>query len=38
MSTTQYAELVKNGSVIIDGKEFIYDDNAYYALYESDEE
>jgi hypothetical protein len=38
MSTTQYAELVKNGSVIIDGKEFIYDENAYYALYESDEE
>ena len=38
MSTTQYAELVKNGSVMIGDKEFIYDDNAYYALYESDEE
>ena len=38
MSTTQYAELVKNGSVIIDDKEFIYDENAYYALYEPDEE
>ena len=38
MSTTQYAELVKNGSVTIDEKEFIYDENAYYALYEPDEE
>lgn len=38
MSTTQYTELVKNGSVIIDDKEFIYDENAYYALYEPDEE
>ena len=38
MSTTQYEELVKNGSVIIDNKEFIYDENAYYALYEPDEE
>ena len=38
MSTTQYAELVKNGSVMIGDKGFIYDDNAYYALYESDEE
>ena len=34
MSTTQYADLVKNGSVIIDGKEFTYDENAFYALYE----
>ena len=37
MSTTQYADLVKNGSVIIDGKEFTYDENAFYALYESEE-
>ena len=37
MSTTQYADLVKNGSAIIDGKEFIYDENAFYALYEPEE-
>lgn len=37
MSTTQYADLVKNGSVIIDGEEFIYDENAFYALYEPEE-
>ena len=37
MSTTQYADLVKNGSVIIDGKEFTYDENAFYALYEPEE-
>lgn len=37
MSTTQYADLVKNGSVIIDGQEFIYDENAFYALYEPEE-
>lgn len=37
MSTAQYADLVKNGSVIIDGKKFIYDENAYYALYEPEE-
>ena len=38
MSTTQYADLVKNGSAIIDGKEFIYDENAFYALYEPEEQ
>ena len=38
MSTDQYAELVKNGSVVIDGQELLYDENAYYALYESEEE
>ena len=38
MSTDQYAELVKNGSVVIDGQELLYDENAYYALYEPDEE
>lgn len=37
MSTTQYADLVKNGSVTIDGKEFTYDENAFYALYEPEE-
>ena len=37
MSTTQYADLVKNGSVIIDGKEFTYNENAFYALYEPEE-
>ena len=38
MSTDQYDELVKNGSVVIDGQELLYDENAYYALYESEEE
>ena len=38
MSTDQYAELVNNGSVVIDGQELLYDENAYYALYESEEE
>ena len=38
MSTTQYADLVKNGSIIIDGEEFIYDENAFYALYEPEEQ
>lgn len=37
MSTTQYADLVENGSVTIDGKEFTYDENAFYALYEPEE-
>jgi hypothetical protein len=34
MSTTQYAELVENGKVIIDGEEIFYDNNTYYAVYE----
>ena len=38
MSTTQYADLVENGSVTIDGKEFTYDENAFYALYEPEEQ
>lgn len=37
MSTAQYADLVENGSVTIDGKEFTYDENAFYALYEPEE-
>ena len=38
MTTDQYAELVANGEVVIDGKTIVYDENAYYALYELESE
>lgn len=37
MTTSQYKELVNNGSVVIDGKTIVYDENAFYALYEAEE-
>jgi hypothetical protein len=37
MSTDQYSELITNGEVVIDGVKYIYDENAYYALYELEE-
>ena len=37
MTTEQYAELIANGEVVINGETIVYDENAYYALYESDE-
>ena len=38
LSTTQYDTLVKNGSVVVDGKEIFYSDSVYYAVYEDDNE
>lgn len=38
LSSIEYDELVKNGKVIVDGKEIIYNDETYYAIYESDSE
>lgn len=38
MSTTQYAELIANGKVEVDGNLIVYSDTAYYALYEPEEE
>lgn len=38
MSTTQYAELIANGKVEVDGNLIVYSDDAYYALYEPEEE
>lgn len=34
ISASQYEDLVKNGKVIIDGEEILYDNNTYYAVYE----
>lgn len=38
LSAIEYDELVKNGKVIVDGKEIIYNDETYYAIYEADSE
>lgn len=38
MTTSQYEELVENGSVVIDGETIVYDENAFYALYEAEEQ
>ena len=38
MSTTQYAELIANGKVEVDGNLIVYSDDAYYALYEPEDE
>lgn len=38
LSAIEYDELVKNGKVIVDGKEIIYNDKTYYAIYEADSE
>ena len=37
LSTKEYDELIENGSVIVNGEKIEYDDNAYYALYDSEE-
>lgn len=37
MSTEEYATLLADGKVIIDGTEIVYDENAFYALYEPEE-
>lgn len=37
LSTKEYDELIKNGSVVVNGEKIEYDDNAYYALYDSEE-
>lgn len=38
MSTEEYATLLADGKVTIDGTEIVYDENAYYALYEAEEQ
>jgi hypothetical protein len=37
MSTEEYATLLADGKVTIDGIEIVYDENAFYALYEPEE-
>jgi hypothetical protein len=37
MSTEEYATLLADGKVTIDGTEIVYDENAFYALYEPEE-
>jgi DNA/RNA endonuclease YhcR with UshA esterase domain len=37
LSTKEYEELIKNGSVVVNGEKIEYDDNAYYALYDFEE-
>ena len=37
MSTDEYATLIANGEVTVNGELIVYDENAYYALYESEE-
>ena len=34
MTISQYQELVEKGSVVVDGETIVYDENAFYALYE----
>lgn len=38
MSTDEYAQLVKDGKIEINGELIVYNENAYYALYEPEEE
>ena len=38
MSTEEYATLLADGKVTIDGTEVVYDENAFYALYEAEEQ
>lgn len=38
MSTEEYATLLADGKVTIDGTEIVYDENAFYALYEAEEQ
>lgn len=38
MSTEEYATLLADGKVTIDGAEIVYDENAFYALYEAEEQ
>ena len=38
MSTDQYATLIKDGKIEINGELIVYNENAYYALYEPEEE
>lgn len=38
MTTGQYEEMMVSGSVVVNGNKIEYDENAYYALYEPDEE
>lgn len=37
MSTDEYAQLVKDGKIEINGELIVYNENAYYALYEPEE-
>ena len=37
MTISQYQELVEKGSVVVDGETIVYDENAFYALYEPEE-
>jgi hypothetical protein len=37
MTISQYEELVEKGSVVVNGETIVYDENAFYALYEPEE-
>lgn len=38
LSVSQYNELIENNKVVVNGKEIIYRSDAYYAIYEDDNE
>lgn len=37
LSTEEYEKLVADGSIVINGETYVYDENIYYALYEPEE-